>query len=118
MEDMETDPQDLFDELATGFLNQHGVTMARGWRADSQVLKVNNKIFAMLVRDHLVVKLPAPQAATLTETGQATPFEPRPGRRMREWVVVALPPAGADDTVWRQLMADASSYVGSGSNSK
>ena len=112
------DPQDLFDELAVTYLGQHGVSMTRGWRADSQVLKINNKIFAMLVRDQLVAKLPAPQAATLTTTGQATPFEPRPGRPMKQWVVVAPPADPTDDTIWRQLMSDASTYVGSAANSK
>ncbi len=36
-----------------------------------------------------------------------------PGRQMKEWVMIDPPATPADDAVWRQLMADASSYAGS-----
>jgi hypothetical protein len=42
--------------------------------------------------------------------GDAVPFEPGPGRRMKEWVVLTPP---ADLGHWRRLMADAHGYVAS-----
>jgi hypothetical protein len=50
-------------------------------------LKARGKIFAMLVRGELVVKLPADRCAELVSAGSARPFESG-GRRMREWVSV------------------------------
>lgn len=100
------DPRLVFDDLALAYAAAPGVTFGRVWH--SQGLRVHGKIFAMLVRDRLVVKLPAAHAADLQARGQASPFEPSPGRRMREWVVVDLP-ADADD--WRQLIAAAHRHV-------
>ena len=98
------DAQGLFDQLAAEYLARPGVTYGRIWHNDG--LKVNNKIFAMIVRDELVVKGPAGQAAQLIDAGDGVAFEPRPGRRMKEWVVVG----SADDQLWRTLIADAFRY--------
>ena len=96
--------RELFDGLAAEHLGRPGVTFGGIWHNEG--LKVNNRIYAMLVRDRLVVKLPAAQAAELNANGRGVPFEPSPGRRMKEWVAVA-DPAG-----WRDLMDDAGRYVG------
>ncbi len=82
------DAQGLFDQIAAEYLARPGVTYGRIWHNDG--LKVNNKIFAMIVRDELVVKVPAGQAAQLIDAGDGVAFEPRPGRRMKEWVVVGI----------------------------
>jgi hypothetical protein len=95
---------ELFDALAGDYLARPGVTYGRIWHSDG--LKVNNKIFAMVVRDELVVKVPAAQAGALCADGGGTAFEPRPGRPMKEWVVVAAPDRGR----WRDLIADAYRY--------
>jgi hypothetical protein len=60
----------------------------------------------MVVDDHLVVKVPATQAAAIFDAGDGVAFEPRPGRKMREWVVVG----SADHDRWRELIADAYHY--------
>lgn len=102
-----TTARELFDRLAAEHLGRPGVTLGRIWHNEG--LKVNDKIYAMLVRDRLVVKLPAARAAELAGSGRGVPFEPSPGRRMKEWVAVDPP---SDPAEWRQLMADAGRYVG------
>ncbi len=52
-------------------------------------LKVDGKIFAMLVRGSLVVKLPRERVAELVDSGRGHQFDPRrDGRLMKEWVVL------------------------------
>ena len=98
----------LFDELAADHLGRPGVTIGPAMRNEG--LKVDGKLYAMVVRGRLVVKLPADRAAEMTEAGEAVPFEPRPGRLMREWVMVD-PPASSDHGRWRRLIEDAGEYV-------
>jgi len=45
--------------------------------------------------------------------GEAVPFEPSPGRKMREWVALrpTRTPEG-DRARWRELLADARAYAG------
>ena len=70
--------------------------------------RVDGRIFAMLFRDQLVVKLPAPRVRDLVETDQATWFDAGKGRPMREWASVA---ANADAD-WAALVAEAFAFVG------
>ena len=74
-----------------------GYSWARLFHND--VLKVNNKIFAMLVRGRLVVKVSADQATALIAANEAVAFEPRNGRKMKEWVT-ADPPRSPTDRSW------------------
>ena len=98
------DPHELFDELAAEYLGRPGIFHGRIWHHEG--LKVNDKVFAMIVRDELVVKIPAAGAARLVATGDAVAFEPRPGRPAKEWVVVG--PAHVER--WRGLIADGFDY--------
>lgn len=104
-----TEPQRAFDRLAAGYLGDPDVSPGRIFHSEG--LTVQGKIFALLVRDDLVVKVPAAQAAALVADGSAVPFEPRPGRAMREWIRVGLA-AGKDR--WEALVADAYAYVRGG----
>jgi TfoX/Sxy family transcriptional regulator of competence genes len=70
-------------------------------------LKVGGKVFAMLVKGELVVKLPASRAAALGESGKAHPFDPGHGRIMKEWVAI---PA-TDSAAWAKLAAEARTFV-------
>jgi hypothetical protein len=70
-------------------------------------LRVNRKIFAMLIEDELVVKLPADRCAELTDAGHGRPFRSG-GREMREWVVVGEEHADQ----WLALAEDAHDFVG------
>lgn len=96
--------QALFDEVAAEYLSRRDVSVGRMLRSDG--LKVNGKVFALLVDDRLVVKVPAKEASALVAAGEAEAFQSGGGRTMREWVSVA-----PDRDAWRRLMADAVAYV-------
>ena len=64
----ERDAEDLFDALVSVYVNKSDVHVGKAFHNDA--LKVNDKIFAMLVRRQLVVKVPADQAAALTRDWQ------------------------------------------------
>jgi hypothetical protein len=67
----------------------HGSDESQGARRSfgSTSLKANGKIFAMLVRDHLVVKLPEDRVNALVDAGAGERFDN--GRPQREWLSVA-----------------------------
>ena len=73
----------------------------------SNAIKVNKSIFAMLVNDRLVVKLPAGRVAEMISSGDGLPFDAGKGKPMKEWVGLAV---GAD--ACRELVAEAMTYVG------
>jgi hypothetical protein len=97
-----------FKPLVAAFARARAVTVEKGWGSSNVVLKVRGKIFAMLVRAELVVKLPRRRVDELVESSAGTRFDPRrDGRAMKEWVV--LRPGGAD---WLELAAAALRFVG------
>lgn len=107
-------PEERFDGLVGELLDRPGVTYGRDEpgtanRFGSNALKIGNKIFAMLVRGNLVVKLPRKRVDELVAAGDGTRFDPRGGRPMTEWLV--LDPASRQG--WLPLAAEAMQYVGS-----
>jgi hypothetical protein len=105
------DPEDRYAELVRTMLRLPGVTgasgEAKGFGSSGQ-LKVNNRIFAMLVRGSLVLKLPRATVDDLVANGEGRRFDPRRnGRLMKEWLVLS-PNANAD---WGSLTRDALTYV-------
>ena len=73
----------------------------------SAALKVDDKIFAMLVKGWLVVKLPQHRVDTLVTLGEGERYDPGGGRLMREWVTVG-PEA---EVPWLDLAREALTYV-------
>ena len=56
--------------------------------SSSDVLNVDGKIFAMLVKGKLVVKLPKDRVDELVNAGVGGYFDPGHGRLMKEWIAV------------------------------
>lgn len=97
-----------FDELVDEFVGRPGVTPpgAHGGGFGSHALKVDGSIFAMYVRDHLVVKLPRARVLDLIDDGTGAPFDANTGTPKKEWLTVL------DESVWRELADEALAFVG------
>ena len=70
-------------------------------------LKADGRIFAMLVKDRLVVKLPSARVTELVEDGVGERFDPGHGRIQKEWLSVS----GSDPDQWRALATEAEAFV-------
>jgi hypothetical protein len=100
--------QDRYDAIVDALLTEPDVTFGPpGSGFGSTALKVHNKIFAMLVEDRLVVKLPRQRVDSLVTAGAGERFDPGSGRTMKEWVGVA--PTTAED--WLSLAREARTFV-------
>lgn len=98
---------ELFASLCEEFAGTLGVTLPDSGRGfGSSALKINNSIFAMLVNDRLVVKLPRTRVSELIEAGTGEPFDAGKGKPMKEWVSLV----GDEDTC-RRLVAEALAFV-------
>jgi hypothetical protein len=72
-------------------------------------LKLGGKIFAMLVRGNLVVKLPRARVDSLVASGEGERFDAGKGKPMAEWFV--LSPTSSKR--WRALAEEAADFVAS-----
>jgi hypothetical protein len=98
----------LFESLCNEYAGTEGVTVPDGGSGfGSNALKINKSIFAMLVSERLVVKLPAARVAELISSGQGLPFDAGKGMPMKQWVTLS-----ADDDASRRLVAEAMAFVG------
>lgn len=109
------DPDEAYATIVKSLGRKPGVTRetasttGRGGFGSSGQLKVNDHIFAMLVRGSLVVKLPRARVDELVKAGRGERFDPRRnGRLMREWLVV--PPRLEGE--WLALAKEALAFVG------
>jgi hypothetical protein len=101
---------ELFSALCAEYSGVTGVSVPqeRGGRGfGSEALKVNNRIFAMLVSGQLVVKLPRTRVTELIETGRGQPFDGGKGTPMKEWVALT-----GDEAECRALVVEAQAFVG------
>jgi hypothetical protein len=67
-----------------------------GMMVSSFGLKVNGKIFAMMVRGKFVAKLPKARVDAIVATGVGENFDPGHGRLMKEWVANRIRKRGLD----------------------
>jgi hypothetical protein len=101
--------EERFDALVGELLAVDGVTPPRaGSGFGSSALRFHNKIFAMLVRGRLVVKLPKARVDALVTAGQGERFDANKGTPMKEWF--SLDPASG--LVWLALAREALDFAG------
>jgi hypothetical protein len=79
-------PEDRFQDLVDELIGSPGVTPPRGGSGFGRSgLRWQNKIFAMLVRGRLVVKLPTARVEALVGEGAGVHFDANKGTPMKEW---------------------------------
>ena len=96
---------DLVQELA----GRSGVTHlaeGKGFGSSGQ-LKVHGRIFAMLVRGTLVLKLPRARVDELVDSGAGTRFDAGKGKPMREWFALS----STSTRPWLPLAQEALDFV-------
>jgi len=106
------DPSARFSALVEEFSGDPHVTppedgAAPARRFGSNGLKVHDKIFAMLSRDQLIVKLPKSRVDALVAAGEGERMVSGGNRQMKEWLVVA----GTSQLDWSGLAHEARQYV-------
>jgi TfoX/Sxy family transcriptional regulator of competence genes len=107
-------PQERFALLVEAFQSLPDIT-SPGRQPNKQFgsksLKVKQKIFAMLVNDKLVVKLPRQRVEELVTATAGVPYDPRhDGRMMKEWIIIGP----TTDEAWLDLAREAMEFVASG----
>ena len=102
-------PEDRLDDLVDELLTVSQVSPpSPGGGFGSSALRFQNKIFAMLVRGRLVVKLPRARVDELVAAGDGDRFDANKGKPMKEWL--SLDPASA--LAWSPLAREALDFVG------
>lgn len=100
-----------FAELVEHFARHRGITLpepSTGRNFGASALKVHGSIFAMLTRDHLVVKLPAARVTELIDAGTGEPFTAGKTAPMKQWLTVTT----NEPSTWLSLAREAHAFVG------
>jgi len=101
-------PQDRYDDLVDELAGVAGVTPPQGGGGFGRTgLRYERKIFAMLVRGRLVLKLPAARVDALVAAGDGVRFDANKGTQMREWF--SLDPASGRS--WPLLAREALDFA-------
>jgi TfoX/Sxy family transcriptional regulator of competence genes len=101
---MSMTPAQHFQRVVDGFAGDPAVSSGRMF--GSAALKTRGKVFAMLVRNQLVVKLPRAQVDSLIQAGLGEAFDPGHGKLMKEWVAL-----GQQSVSWSEVTKDARDFV-------
>lgn len=114
MNDSLLTPEERFATVRAAFRNHPKVALPTPdersqKRFGADTLKVGDKIFAMLVRDTFVVKLPQQRVADLVAAGAGSHFDSGNGRLMKEWVAIAP----MSEREWLPLAEEALAFVAS-----
>jgi hypothetical protein len=98
-----------FADLVDDLMGIDGVTPPAGGAGFGRsALRFRRKIFAMLVRGRLVLKLPEARVGALVAAGAGVPFDANKGTPMREWLSLD-PDSGLD---WLPLAREALAFAG------
>lgn len=102
------EPAVRFETVVDLFAEMPGITPPDAGRGFGRsALRIDGRIFAMLVRGRFVVKLPADRVDALLAAGEGGRFDANKGKPMKEWFA-----AGPDSTLdWGGLAAEALEFV-------
>jgi hypothetical protein len=104
-------PEERYEDLVSELVGTPGVTPPDGGRGFGRgALRYRRKIFAMLVRGRLVLKLPADRVDQMVADSYGVRFDANKGTPMREWI--SLDPEAA--VAWLPLARDAVDYAAQG----
>jgi hypothetical protein len=70
-------------------------------------LQAGGRIFAMVSRGRVVLKLPRERVAELIAASAGIPFDAGKGKPLAEWLALG----DADDATWRDLAREAAAFV-------
>ncbi len=99
--------EERYEELIDQLLGTDGVTPPGGSGFGRGSIRYRRKIFAMLVRGQLVVKLPASRVDELLAAGEGDRFDANKGTPMKEWF--SLDPESSLD--WLPLAREALDFA-------
>ena len=97
-----------FEDLVGELLGTPGVTPPSGSGFGSHAVRVDNRMFAMLVRGRLVLKLPKLRVDELVADDEGIRFDANKGTPMKEWF--SLDPQSG--LAWLPLAREALAFVG------
>jgi hypothetical protein len=101
-------PDERYEDLVDELVSAVGVTPPRGGGGvGRRAHRSQGRIFAMLVRGRLVVKLPAGRVDALARAGDGVHFDANKGTPMREWL--SLDPGSGQD--WLALAREALDFA-------
>ncbi|MGY1638759.1 hypothetical protein ACI78V_19095 [Geodermatophilus sp. SYSU D00742] len=102
------DAPDRFSALVDALAAEPGVTPPDGdggRRFGAGTLRAEGSIFAMLVSDAVVLKLPRARVVALLADGSGRPFGNGRGQPYREWVALPDGEPGTDLALAREALA-------------
>jgi TfoX/Sxy family transcriptional regulator of competence genes len=101
-------PKKRYAALVAKFAGRRDVTSihGKGFGSTGQ-LKVDGRIFAMLVTGELVLKLPRKRVDELVSSGDGKYFDAGKGKPMREWFVLSA----ASKKQWLPMAKQAMDFV-------
>jgi hypothetical protein len=103
-------PEARYAELCASFFSRGDVSPSEKKGFGSSALVVDGRIFAMLTRGRLVVKLPKMRVDALVGAGWGERFDANRGRPMKEWLMVN----SGHEKEWPLLAQEALAFVASG----
>ena len=81
------EPRARYADLVMELAGEAGVTVPQGGSGFGRsALRFHGKIFAMLVRGRLVLKLPASRVSEMVAAGAGDHFDANKGTPMKEWL--------------------------------
>ena len=79
-------PEQRYEDLVVEFMGEDGVLPPQGGSGFGRsAVRFQKKIFVMLVRGRLVLKLPASRVDALIAAGEGVRFDANKGTPMKEW---------------------------------